>query len=102
MVFIEYINGIVRYNTTYLNSVFKILNNHALHIQARLHDLLNSSNPIFSIGNKNVYRFKQIGSRKKCPKCSSENVEMIGHDYDSPEAEELGYYEYECKDCCHV
>ena len=40
--------------------------------------------------------------RMKCPKCNSENVERVEHDYDSPEADELGYYEYECKDCGYI
>ena len=40
--------------------------------------------------------------RMKCPKCNSENVERVEHDYDSPEADELGYYEYECKYCGYI
>jgi len=38
----------------------------------------------------------------ECPKCNSENVERVEHNYDSPEADDLGYYEYECKDCGYV
>lgn len=35
----------------------------------------------------------------RCPKCGSKRVERVEEDYDSPEADELGYYEYECQNC---
>jgi len=38
----------------------------------------------------------------RCPKCSSMKVKRIEENYDSPEADELGVYEYECLDCGYV